>query len=69
MSLSDLAAVGSLISGIAVFLSFIFLSLQLRQANRNQRQLGPSVDYFDWEGVCKAQQWSFDRVKNAISRR
>ena len=39
MSLSDLAAVGSLISGIAVFLSFIFLALQLRQANRNQRSL------------------------------
>ena len=39
MSLSDLAAVGSLVSGIAVFLSFIFLALQLRQANRNQRSL------------------------------
>ena len=39
MSLSDLAAVGSFISGIAVFLSFIFLALQLRQANRNQRSL------------------------------
>ena len=39
MSLSDLAAVGSLVSGIAVFLSFVFLALQLRQANRNQRSL------------------------------
>jgi hypothetical protein len=39
MSLSDLAAAGSFISGIAVFLSFIFLALQLRQANRNQRSL------------------------------
>ena len=39
MSLSDLAAIGSFISGIAVFLSFIFLSLQLRQANRNQKSL------------------------------
>lgn len=39
MSLSDLAAVGSLISGVAVFLSFVFLALQLRQANRNQRSL------------------------------
>ena len=39
MSLSDLAAIGSFISGIAVFMSFIFLSLQLRQANRNQRSL------------------------------
>jgi hypothetical protein len=39
MSLSDLASFGSFISGIAVFLSFIFLALQLRQANRNQRSL------------------------------
>lgn len=39
MSLSDLAGVGSFISSIAVFLSFIFLALQLRQANRNQRSL------------------------------
>lgn len=39
MALSDLAALGSFISGIAVFLSFIFLALQLRQANRNQRSL------------------------------
>src|SRR5438270_4876390 len=39
MSLSDLAAIGSFISGIAVFMSFIFLGLQLRQANRNQRSL------------------------------
>lgn len=39
MSFSDMAAVGSLISGVAVFLSFIFLALQLRQANRNQRSL------------------------------
>lgn len=39
MSLSDMAAIGSLISGVAVFLSFAFLALQLRQANRNQRSL------------------------------
>ena len=39
MTLSDLAAVGSFVSGIAVFLSFIFLALQLHQANRNQRSL------------------------------
>ena len=39
MSLSDLAAVGSLASGIAVFLSFFFLAFQLRQANRNQKSL------------------------------
>lgn len=39
MSLSDLAAVGSFVSGVAVFFSFFFLAVQLRQANRNQRSL------------------------------
>ncbi len=39
MSLSDLAAVGSFVSGIAVVFSFTFLALQIRQANRNQRSL------------------------------
>lgn len=37
MSLSDLASLGSFISGIAVLFSFIFLALQLRQLNLNQR--------------------------------
>jgi hypothetical protein len=39
MSLSDLASLGSFISGIAVVFSFVFLGLQIRQANRNQRSL------------------------------
>jgi hypothetical protein len=39
MSLSDLAAVGSFVSGIAVVFSILFLALQVRQANRNQRSL------------------------------
>lgn len=39
MSLSDLAAIGSFVSGIAVVFSFIFLALQVQQANRNQRSL------------------------------
>jgi hypothetical protein len=39
MSLSDLAAIGSFVSGIAVVFSFIFLALQVRQANRNQRSI------------------------------
>jgi hypothetical protein len=38
MSLSNLAAIGNFISGIAVF-SFILLSLQIRQSNKNQRSL------------------------------
>lgn len=39
MSLSDLAAIASLISGTAVLVSILFLALQVRQANRNQRSL------------------------------
>ena len=39
MSLSDLAAIGSFVSGIAVVVSFTFLALQIRQANWNQRSL------------------------------
>ena len=39
MSLSDLAAVGSFVSGIAVFVSFVFLAFQIRQSNWNQRSL------------------------------
>lgn len=39
MSLTDLEAIGSFVSGIAVVFSFIFLALQVRQSNRNQRSL------------------------------
>ncbi len=39
MSLSDLASLGSFVSGFAVLLSFVFLAAQLRQANVNQRAL------------------------------
>jgi hypothetical protein len=37
MSFSDLASLGSFVSGIAVVISFVFLGLQIRQADRNQR--------------------------------
>jgi hypothetical protein len=37
MTLSDLAAIGSLASGIAVVISLLYLSLQIRQTARNQR--------------------------------
>ena len=37
MSLSDMASAGSLISGIAVLISLIYLALQVRQAAMNQR--------------------------------
>jgi hypothetical protein len=39
MALSDLAAVGNFLSGIAVVFSFAFLALQMRQANLNQKSL------------------------------
>jgi hypothetical protein len=37
MSLSDLASIGSLVSAIAVIISMIYLSVQVRQAHRNQQ--------------------------------
>ncbi len=39
MSLSDLASLGSFVSGIAVLASLVYLSLQVRQAERNQRAI------------------------------
>ena len=37
MSLSDLAAIGSFVSGIAVVISLVYLSFQIRQTTKNQR--------------------------------
>jgi hypothetical protein len=37
MSLSDLASVASLVSGVAVLISLIYLALQVRQTERNQQ--------------------------------
>lgn len=37
MSLADLAALGSFISGVAVVITLVILILQMRQASRNQR--------------------------------
>jgi len=39
MTLSDLASVGSLVSGFAVLISLVYLSLQVRQSDKNQRAL------------------------------
>jgi hypothetical protein len=39
MSLSDLASIGSLASGVAVLVSLIYLSHQVRQTTKNQRAL------------------------------
>ena len=37
MALSDLASIGSLVSGVAVLGSLIYLALQVRQTDRNQQ--------------------------------
>ena len=37
MTLSDLASLGSFISGVAVTISLIYLALQIRQSKRNQQ--------------------------------
>jgi hypothetical protein len=39
MTLSDLASIGSFVSGAAVVVTLAFLVIQMRQANRNQRAL------------------------------
>jgi hypothetical protein len=39
MSLSDLAAIGSLISGVAVLISLIYLARQMRQNTKHTRAL------------------------------
>jgi hypothetical protein len=37
MTLSDIASLGSLVSGIAVLISLVYLSLQVKQSERNQQ--------------------------------
>jgi hypothetical protein len=39
MSLSDVASVGSLVSGLAVLASLVYLSRQIRQSDKHQRAL------------------------------
>ena len=39
MSLSDLAAIGSFLSGLAVVITLMFLLIQMRQTEKNQRAL------------------------------
>jgi hypothetical protein len=39
MTLADLASIGSLVSGVAVLVSLVYLSLQVRQTEKNQRAL------------------------------
>jgi hypothetical protein len=39
MTLSDLASIGSLVGGLAVVITLVFLSIQTRQTNKNQRSM------------------------------
>lgn len=39
MTLSDLASLGSFINGVAVIVTLVFLLMQMRQTNRNQRAI------------------------------
>src|ERR1700680_554478 len=39
MPLSDLASIGSFVSGVSVLVTLAFLLAQIRQANRNQRAI------------------------------
>jgi len=59
MSLSDLAAFGSFVSGLAVLVSLIFLLLQVRQTNRNQRALmqqGISARYLQMNSTASSPE-------------
>jgi|SRR5579864_6328550 len=54
MSLSELASLGSLISGLAVLVSLVYLAIQVRQAEKNQRAvlnqgyITRVADYLRW---------------------
>jgi len=55
MSLSDLASIGSLVSGMAVLISLIYLALQVRQADKNQRALltqGANTRATEFVAIC-----------------
>ena len=54
MSFSDLASLGSLVSGFAVLVSLVYLAIQVRQAEKNQRAvlnqgyITRVADYLRW---------------------
>jgi hypothetical protein len=51
MSLSDIASIGSLVSGVAVLVSLIYLSLQMKQNTKHTRALihqGRTEGIADW---------------------
>ena len=54
MSLSDLSLLGSFVSGVAVLVSLVYLAIQVRQAEKNQRAvlnhgyITRVADYLRW---------------------
>lgn len=67
MSLSDLAALGSFVSGIAVIVTLGFLVAQMRQTNRNQRALmqqGRAAQQVDLLLRCADEKLSAVRLKS-----
>jgi hypothetical protein len=54
MSLSDLASIGSLVSALAILVSLVYLAIQVRQAEKNQRAvlnqgyITRVADYLRW---------------------
>jgi hypothetical protein len=67
MTLSDLAALGSFVSGAAVTVTLVFLLIQTRQTNRNQRammQQGRSAQQVDLLLRCADEKLSAARLKS-----
>ena len=61
MSLSDLSSIGSLVSGVGVMISLIYLSLQIRQSSRNQQAT------IHHDRVARMQEWSASISSNRES--
>jgi hypothetical protein len=66
MTLSDLAALGSFVSGVAVTITLVFLLVQTRQSNRNQRammQQGRAAQQVDLLLRCASEDMSAVRLR------
>ncbi|SRR5665213_380570 len=66
MTLSDLASIGSLVSGVAVLVSLVYLSIQVRQADKNQRtslQQGTSE-----RGIDIVRHWGDPHIAQAYMK-
>lgn len=66
MSLSDLAAIGSLASGLAVLISLAYMSLQLRQSEKNQRAI---LNQGALSRTTEAAMWTGEPGRSALISR